>query len=77
MKPSAGHARVAGYDVMADQGAVRQSIGLVFQDPSLDDQLTAYENLRPRSRLQRSLKSAIAADRGYARLDLWSVATGR
>ena len=37
---------MAGYDVETQRNAVRQSIGLVFQDPSLDDQLTAIENLR-------------------------------
>jgi ABC-2 type transport system ATP-binding protein len=46
MRPTAGRARVAGYDVATQRNAVRQSIGLVFQDPSLDDQLTAYENLQ-------------------------------
>jgi len=46
MRPTAGKARVAGYDVSTQRNAVRQSIGLVFQDPSLDDQLTAYENLQ-------------------------------
>ena len=46
MRPTAGGARVAGYDVASQRNAVRQSIGLVFQDPSLDDQLTAYENLQ-------------------------------
>jgi len=45
MRPTKGKARVAGYDVASQRNAVRQSIGLVFQDPSLDDQLTAYENL--------------------------------
>jgi ABC-2 type transport system ATP-binding protein len=46
MRPTAGRAKVAGYDVASQRNAVRQSIGLVFQDPSLDDQLTAYENLQ-------------------------------
>jgi ABC-2 type transport system ATP-binding protein len=46
MRPTAGRARVAGYDVATQRNSVRQSIGLVFQDPSLDDQLTAYENLQ-------------------------------
>jgi ABC-2 type transport system ATP-binding protein len=46
MRPTAGRARVGGYDVATQRNAVRQSIGLVFQDPSLDDQLTAYENLQ-------------------------------
>ncbi len=46
MRPTAGSAKVAGYDVVSQRNAVRQCIGLVFQDPSLDDRLTAYENLR-------------------------------
>jgi len=46
MRPTAGRAKVAGYDVASQRNAVRQSIGLVFQDPSVDDQLTAYENLQ-------------------------------
>jgi len=41
-----GSATVAGHDVARDPHAVRQSIGLIFQDPSLDDQLTARENLQ-------------------------------
>src|ERR671934_735993 len=45
LTPTAGVARVAGIDVVHDPAAVRQRIGLVFQDPSLDDQLTARENL--------------------------------
>ena len=46
LRPTAGTARVAGYDVCTQPAAVRRSIGLVFQDPSLDEQLTAWENLR-------------------------------
>src|SRR5437764_6244882 len=45
LRPTAGRALVAGIDVTRDPGAVRGRIGLVFQDPSLDDQLTARENL--------------------------------
>src|SRR2546423_6038644 len=45
LKPTAGQALVAGFDVARSPGAVRSRIGLVFQDPSLDDQLTARENL--------------------------------
>src|SRR5229473_511334 len=43
--PSAGTAKVAGIDVVQDPARVRQRIGLVFQDPSLDDVLTGRENL--------------------------------
>jgi ABC-2 type transport system ATP-binding protein len=45
LTPTAGTASVAGIDVTRDPAAVRQRIGLVFQDPSLDDQLTGRENL--------------------------------
>jgi ABC-2 type transport system ATP-binding protein len=45
LRPTAGRARVAGHDVVKDPHAVRRSIGLVFQDPSLDERLTARENM--------------------------------
>jgi ABC-2 type transport system ATP-binding protein len=45
LTPTAGTASVAGINVVKDPAAVRQRIGLVFQDPSLDDQLTGRENL--------------------------------
>jgi len=45
LKPTSGRAAVAGFDVVAKPNEVRQSIGLVFQDQSLDDRLTAQENL--------------------------------
>jgi len=45
LRPTAGTATVNGYDIVRRQADVRQSIGLVFQDPSLDDKLTAMENL--------------------------------
>lgn len=46
LRPTEGTAIVAGYDVRTQPREVRRSIGLVFQDPSLDEQLTAWENLR-------------------------------
>jgi ABC-2 type transport system ATP-binding protein len=45
LRPTAGSARVAGVDVTADPSLVRSRIGLVFQDPALDQQLTGRENL--------------------------------
>jgi ABC-2 type transport system ATP-binding protein len=44
-KLTSGKALVNGFDVARQQGQVRQCIGLVFQDPSLDDRLTALENM--------------------------------
>ncbi|WP_287153147.1 ATP-binding cassette domain-containing protein [Candidatus Solincola tengchongensis] len=45
LSPTAGKAMVDGFDVVKNKREVRQRIGLVFQDPSLDDRLTANENL--------------------------------
>jgi ABC-2 type transport system ATP-binding protein len=45
LAPSSGNVSVAGADVKKDKRAVRESIGVVFQDPSLDDNLTGRENL--------------------------------
>src|SRR5262245_61170859 len=53
LKPTGGRASLAGYDVATQSAQVRQSIGLVFQDPSLDVRLTADENLRFHALLYR------------------------
>src|SRR5450759_3732370 len=45
VKATEGDAAVAGIDVTRHPDEVRSRIGLVFQDPSLDNQLTARENL--------------------------------
>jgi len=45
LRPTSGRAAVAGFDVTRDPDSVRAAIGLVFQDPALDEQLTARENL--------------------------------
>lgn len=46
LKPSRGRAWIADFDVLRSAKEVRRSIGIIFQDPSLDDRLTAYENLK-------------------------------
>ncbi len=50
-KPTSGRALVNGFDISRQQAQVRQSIGLVFQDPSLDDRLSAMENLEFHARV--------------------------
>jgi ABC-2 type transport system ATP-binding protein len=45
LKPTSGEAFVNGFNIKTKRDEVRKSIGIVFQDPSLDDELTAYENL--------------------------------
>jgi ABC-2 type transport system ATP-binding protein len=49
--PSEGTAVINNFDILKDRDNVRKSIGLVFQDPSLDDRLTAEENLRFHAKL--------------------------
>lgn len=53
LRPSAGAARVAGYDVATQAQQVRSRIGVVFQGPSLDEQLTARENLDFHARIYK------------------------
>jgi ABC-2 type transport system ATP-binding protein len=45
LRPTAGRARVLGHDAVTEAAAVRRGIGVVFQSPSLDRKLTAFENL--------------------------------
>ena len=45
-KPTSGRATIDGLNVVRQQSQVRQSIGLVFQDPSLDERLSGLQNLR-------------------------------
>jgi ABC-2 type transport system ATP-binding protein len=46
LMPTAGSASVAGFDVVQQRSEVRRAIGLVFQQPTLDEYLTAEQNLR-------------------------------
>ena len=45
LKPTSGTATVNGFDIVKEPNKVRQSIGIVFQEPSIDDRLTGRENL--------------------------------
>lgn len=45
LKPTSGRVTVNGYNVLTQQNQVRNSIGVVFQDVSVDDELTAFENM--------------------------------
>ncbi|HZU80618.1 MAG TPA: ATP-binding cassette domain-containing protein [Acidimicrobiales bacterium] len=67
LTPTSGRASVAGYDVATERAEVRKRIGLVFQDTTLDDYLTAEENLRfhaelygvPRHQAQQRLQAVL------------------
>jgi len=46
LSATSGRVKIAGYDLERESGAVRQNIGIIFQNPSLDMNLTAEENIR-------------------------------
>lgn len=68
LKPTDGSISLAGHNVVTEKDNARRAFGIVFQDPSLDDELTAYENMElhavlyhvnrkeMRSRIQELLK---------------------
>lgn len=45
LRPTAGKIRINGHDALREKDKARASFGIVFQDQSLDDELTAYENM--------------------------------
>jgi ABC-2 type transport system ATP-binding protein len=53
LRPTSGSARVNGFEITKHEDDVRKSIGIVFQDQSLDEELTAYENMDFHGRLYR------------------------
>jgi len=65
--PTAGQAKVAGFDVVKQRDTVRRNIGLVFQDTTLDSYLTGEQNLRfhadlygvPRAQLQPRMRQVL------------------
>jgi ABC-2 type transport system ATP-binding protein len=59
VRPTGGAAEVNGFDVVANHAEVRRRIGLVFQEVTLDDHLTAMENLRLHAELYGLAKAAI------------------
>jgi ABC-2 type transport system ATP-binding protein len=78
IRPSGGSARVAGFDVTGNPLGVRRRIGLVFQDPTLDEYLTALENLQFHAQLYRMPRER-AAERIPAVMDmvgLWERRSG-
>jgi ABC-2 type transport system ATP-binding protein len=79
LRPTAGTALVNGFDVIEQKNEVRESIGLVFQDPSLDDRLTARENLEfhavvyhvPRSVREERIKEVLDMVSLWDRAEDW------
>jgi ABC-2 type transport system ATP-binding protein len=70
VRPSAGRARLLGHDVEAERAAVRRDVGIVFQEPSLDPELTAREHLDLHARLYHLGDRVSRVAEELARLDL-------
>jgi ABC-2 type transport system ATP-binding protein len=68
-KPTSGHARVAGHDVVTERDDVRRNIGLVFQDPTLDGYLTAAQNLKLHAELY-GVQSDLVAPRMHQVMEM-------
>ena len=72
-RPDSGHARVAGFDVVAEASAVRRQIGVAAQDATLDDALTGRQNLVMIGELNR-LRRPQARTRAVELLDRFGLA---
>jgi ABC-2 type transport system ATP-binding protein len=46
LRPTSGSLELAGHDVKTERDSARKAFGIVFQDPSLDEELSAYENMQ-------------------------------
>lgn len=71
--PTGGGAVINGFNINTQRDDVRKSIGLVFQDPSLDDRLTAKENLCFHAELYRVPKNQcdVRVENVLKLVDLW------
>ena len=71
--PQAGRIAITGHDVVSETAAVRRALGVVFQDPALDDRLTARENLDIHAVLyalpKQDRRSAVDQALAWAELD--------
>ena len=59
LRPDSGRARIFGADTVAEAAAVRAGLGMVFQEPALDDRLSARENLQIHAALYRIPKAEV------------------
>jgi ABC-2 type transport system ATP-binding protein len=57
LDPTSGLLEMAGHDVTKERDSARKAFGIVFQDPSLDEELTAYENMSLHATLYKIPKS--------------------
>lgn len=73
LRPTAGELLLSGHDVTREQSRARKSFGIVFQDPALEEELTAHENMKVHAVLYQVPKGEQAERiEGLLRLvDLW------
>jgi len=77
LKPTSGNVSLNGFDIFKDSKKVRESFGIVFQDPSVDDELTAYENMKihavlykvPKIEIEERIKKLLNIVELYERKD--------
>lgn len=77
LRPTSGKLLLNGHDVTREQDAARKSFGIVFQDPSLEEELTAYENMElhavlyglPKSEQPRRIQELMQLVELWARKD--------
>jgi ABC-2 type transport system ATP-binding protein len=69
LNPTFGSATLCGFDIVRERNEVRKSIGIVFEEPSLDIQLTGKENLDFHARMY-NLSKKIREERIERALDL-------
>ena len=62
LKPSSGRVEIDGLDPATQQNEVRKRFGIVFQDSSTDDELTAYENMDFHGVLQGAEKDSVKTE---------------
>jgi ABC-2 type transport system ATP-binding protein len=74
LRPTSGHLSLNGHDVTRDQDSARKSFGIVFQDPALEEELTAYENMKVHAVLYSIPKDEQAGriEELMKLVDLWS-----
>ena len=67
LEPTSGTAKVHGFDVLTQPEKVRESIGIIFQEPSSDELLTGYENIKlyammygiPKAEISKRIEEAL------------------
>lgn len=77
LRPSEGELRLAGHDVATERDSARKAFGIVFQDPSLDEELSAYENMElhavlygiPKKKRQQHIKQLLELVELWGRKD--------